>query len=51
LHIGWVLDASGGLSQAGWGLSFLSIAGLMALALVSFWVIWPRELEGDRAKA
>jgi predicted MFS family arabinose efflux permease len=50
LLIGWTLDLSGGMSQMGWGLSFLSVAMLMALALVTFWVIRPRELEGDRGK-
>jgi len=51
LLIGWVLDVSGGMSQLGWGMSFLSVAILMALALVIFWAIRPRELEGDKAKA
>jgi predicted MFS family arabinose efflux permease len=51
LLVGWVLDLSGGMSQLGWGLSFLSVALLMALALVTFWVIRPRELEGDKRKS
>ena len=51
LLVGWVLDLSGGMSQLGWGMSFLSVATLMALALVTFWVIRPRELEGDKGKA
>lgn len=51
LLVGWVLDLSGGMSQVGWGMSFLSVATLMALALVAFWVIRPRELEGDKGKA
>jgi predicted MFS family arabinose efflux permease len=51
LMVGWVLDISGGMSQLGWGLSFFSVAMLMALALVTFWVIRPRELEGDKRKA
>jgi MFS family permease len=50
LLIGWTLDLSGGMSQIGWGLSFLSVALLMVIALVTFWVIRPRELEGDRGK-
>jgi predicted MFS family arabinose efflux permease len=50
LLIGWTLDLSGGMSQVGWGLSFFSVAMLMLLALVTFWVIRPRELEGDRGK-
>ena len=50
LLIGWTLDLSGGMSQIGWGLSFLSVAALMVFALITFWVIRPRELEGDRGK-
>ena len=50
LLIGWTLDLSGGMSPFGWGLSFLFIAGLVALALIAFWMIWPRELEGDSRK-
>jgi MFS family permease len=51
LLVGWVLDLSGGMSQLGWGMSFLAVALLMALALVTFCAIRPRELEGDKAKA
>jgi predicted MFS family arabinose efflux permease len=51
LMVGWVLDLSGGMSQLGWGLSFFSVAVLMALALATFWIIRPRELEGDKRKA
>ncbi|MBO0741135.1 MAG: MFS transporter, partial [Hyphomicrobiaceae bacterium] len=50
LLVGWVLDLSGGMSQLSWGLSFLSVAMLMGLALITFWVIRPRELEGDKSK-
>jgi MFS family permease len=50
LLIGWTLDLSGGMSQIGWGLSFLAVATLMVVALVTFWAIRPRELEGDRGK-
>jgi MFS family permease len=50
LLVGWILDLSGGMSQLAWGLSFLSVAILMALALITFWVIQPRELEGDKRK-
>jgi hypothetical protein len=49
--VGWVLDLSGGMSQLGWGPSFFSVATLMALAVITFWVIRPRELEGDKRKA
>jgi predicted MFS family arabinose efflux permease len=48
LLVGWILDLSGGMSPFGWGVAFLSVAVLMALALVTFWLIRPRELEGDR---
>ena len=51
LAIGWTLDLSGGMSPLGWGLSFLVIAGLMALALIAFTILRPRELEGDRARS
>jgi MFS family permease len=51
LLVGWVLDLSGGMSQLGWGLSFLSVAALMVLALITFSIIRPRELEGDKQKA
>lgn len=50
LLIGWTLDLSGGMSQIGWGLSFFSLAMLTTLALITFWLIRPRELEGDRRK-
>src|SRR5262245_61188406 len=51
LLVGWVLDFFGGMSQLGWGMAFFSVALLMALALVAFGAIRPRELEGDKAKA
>ena len=51
LLVGWVLDLSGGMSQLGWGLSFLSVAVLMVLALITFSIIRPSELEGDKHKA
>jgi predicted MFS family arabinose efflux permease len=48
LLMGWMLDLSGGMSRAGWGIAFLSVALLIAIALVAFLVMNPRELEGDR---
>ena len=51
LLIGWTLDLSGGMSRIGWGVSFLLVAVLMALALVAFWLLRPREIEGDRVKS
>jgi predicted MFS family arabinose efflux permease len=50
LLVGWILDLSGGMSPTGWGMSFLAVAVLMAIALVTFWLIRPRELEGDNSK-
>jgi MFS family permease len=50
LLVGWILDFFGGMSQIGWGMSFLSVAFLMALALLTFLAIRPRELEGDKGK-
>mgnify|MGYP003704439563 FL=1 len=48
LAIGWTLDLAGGMSPLGWGLAFTLIAGLMAVALLVFLRIRPRELAGDR---
>jgi MFS family permease len=48
LLIGWTLDLSGGMSRTGWGIAFLVVAALMALALAAFWLLRPRELAGDR---
>jgi predicted MFS family arabinose efflux permease len=50
LLVGWILDLSGGMSQLGWGMSFLSVAILMAVALLTFCMIWPRELAGDKSR-
>ena len=50
LAVGWTLDLSGGMSPLGWGLGFLVIAVLTAMALVAFVILRPRELEGDRAQ-
>jgi len=48
LMIGYILDLSGGMSRPAWGMAFLAVAVLMALALAAFWKIRPRELAGDR---
>jgi predicted MFS family arabinose efflux permease len=49
LVVGWTLDLAGGPSRAGWGVAFGVIAFLMLLALVTFSIMRPRELAGDRA--
>ena len=48
LIVGFTLDAAGGHSSFAWGIAFLAVAGLMAVALVVFVAIRPRELAGDR---
>jgi MFS family permease len=48
LAVGWTLDLSGGMSPLGWGLGFCVVALFMALALVAFLILRPRELAGDR---
>ena len=50
LVVGWTLDLAGGMSPMAWGLAFLVVAVLMALALVAFLIMRPRELEGDRGR-
>jgi predicted MFS family arabinose efflux permease len=49
LMIGFILDMGGGMSRLSWSLAFLSVAALMLIALVTFLVIRPRELAGDRS--
>lgn len=48
LLIGYALDAAGGMSRMAWGIAFLLVALLMALALAAFRLMRPRELAGDR---
>ena len=50
LMVGLILDLAGGMSRAGWGAAFLSVAVLMLFALVTFRLIRPRELAGDRGE-
>ncbi|MBX3650856.1 MAG: MFS transporter [Burkholderiales bacterium] len=50
LMIGYALDLSGGMSRPGWGIAFLLVAVLMAIALVVFWLMRPGELAGDRGR-
>jgi predicted MFS family arabinose efflux permease len=51
LAVGWVLDAFGGPSPAGWMAAFLLIAGLGLVALGAFLYLRPRELSGDRGSS
>ena len=51
LMMGWILDASGGMSRVAWGTAFASIALLMVIALAIFWLIRPAELDGDKNAA
>jgi MFS family permease len=48
IMIGWILDLSGGMSSAGWGLAFLHVAGIALLGQVAFVLLGPRDLAGDR---
>jgi predicted MFS family arabinose efflux permease len=48
LMIGYTLDLAGGMSRVAWGAAFLSVAALMLLALIAFWLLRPGELAGDR---
>ena len=50
LAVGWILDLSGGMSPAAWAAAFSTVALLMLLALLAFWLMRPRELEGDLRK-
>lgn len=49
LAVGWTLDLAGGPSPLGWGLAFAMIAFFMLLALITFSIMRPRELAGDRS--
>jgi predicted MFS family arabinose efflux permease len=48
LLIGYTLDALGGMSRASWSAAFAAIAALMLISLITFRVLRPRELAGDR---
>lgn len=48
LAVGWTLDLAGGMSALAWGLAFAVVAVLVALALLAFVLLRPRELAGDR---
>ena len=48
LMIGYTLDVLGGTTREGWAAAFLLVATLMMCALITFRVMRPRELAGDR---
>jgi len=48
LMLGWILDLSGGMSTAGWGLAFLHVAFVVLIGQVGFTLLRPRDLTGDR---
>lgn len=48
LLIGWTLDLTGGMSTMGWGSAFLGVAALMTAALLTFRMLRPQGLAGDR---
>jgi predicted MFS family arabinose efflux permease len=48
LAVGWVLDRFGGMSPVAWAAAFGMISLLVLAALVTFWLMRPRELQGDR---
>lgn len=50
LIVGWVLDASGGMSATGWGLAFAAVAATMVLALAAFAWLRPADLAGDHPR-
>ena len=47
--VGWSLDSAGGMSPLGWLAGFGSIAALMLLALIAFWIMRPSGLAGDKS--
>ncbi len=49
LVVGLVLDAAGGMSPAGWGLAFASIALVMLAGRLAFTRLAPQDLAGDRS--
>ncbi len=51
LMIGWVLDWSGGMSVAGWGLAFLHVAVVRLVGQLAFVALRPGHLAGDRSPA
>lgn len=46
--VGWSLDWAGGMSPLGWIAGFGSVAALMLVALIAFWLMRPSGLAGDR---
>jgi predicted MFS family arabinose efflux permease len=45
--VGWTLDLGGGMSRITWAVAFFVVALLSVAALAVFWLMRPRELDGD----
>ena len=50
IAVGMALDASGGMSVAGWGLGFGTVALFVVAGLALFLVLRPKGLSGDSAR-
>ena len=50
LAVGWTLDLAGGMSRAGWGAAYLTIAVLALTSLILFTLMKPDAIEGDRGR-
>ncbi|MEM9681888.1 MAG: MFS transporter, partial [Pseudomonadota bacterium] len=48
LAVGYALDLSGGMSQVGWGVAYLSVAVMSLVSLLLFIAMKPNEIAGDR---
>ena len=48
LLVGWILDLSGGQTPASWASAYLTVAAIVALALIVFTLMRPQGLAGDR---
>lgn len=50
LVVGWVLDASGGMSARAWGAAFGAVAVVVGMATIVFALLKPAEVAGDRQR-
>ena len=51
LLVGIVLDWNGGMTARGWLAAYLAVAALVAVSMVLFVVMRPRELAGDQVRS